>query len=62
MGDGMLEQEKEPTDELLLRELLEAMETEIAEFRRLKEGALGASENSAEPKEDPARNLSTTSD
>lgn len=51
----MLEQDKPETDERLLRELLQAMEMEIAEFRRLKEGIPEASENSAEQKENSAR-------
>lgn len=54
----MFEHEKPENDELLLRELLEAMETEIAEFRRLKEGTPDNSENSTEPKESSALDLS----
>ena len=49
----MLEQDREEADDLVVRELLQAMEMEIAEFRRLKD----ASASSAEPKEDSARDL-----
>jgi hypothetical protein len=45
----MLEPENEEQKEAHLRELLEAMEREIAEFRRLKEGGLGMSEGPPEP-------------
>ena len=45
----MFEQEKDTTDELLLRELFQAIDKEIAEFRRLKDGVPGGSESSAEP-------------
>jgi len=48
----MLEQEKEGQNELLLTDLLEAMEKEIAEFRRLKEGISEGGEIPTEHRED----------
>ena len=48
----MFEQEKEEQTELLLTDLLEAMEKEITEFRRLKEGISEGSAISTEQRAD----------
>lgn len=45
----MLEPENE--EQRALREILEAMEREIAEFHRLKEGVAGTDEGPPEPRE-----------
>jgi len=48
----MFEHEKEEQSDLLLADLLEAMDKEITAFRRLKERISEAGEISTEPRED----------
>ena len=48
----MFEHEKEEQSDLLLADLLEAMEKEITTFRRLKERISEAGEISTEPRDD----------